>query len=79
MSLLTCVAAFYNATEILNFGAVKGKRSIYDLFCKQWKGISFPACWGVPQTPRPDKNVRAEHHAGHGGLRVQKDASLPEA
>lgn len=24
-------------------------------FCKQWKGISFPACWGVPQTPGPTK------------------------
>lgn len=53
--MLTCVAAIYNATEILNFGAVKGKRNIYDLFCKQWKGISFPACWGVPQTPGPTK------------------------
>lgn len=34
---------------------------------------------GRSPNPRPDKNVRAEHHAGHGGLRVQKDASLPEA
>lgn len=34
---------------------------------------------GCSPNPRPDKNVRAEHHTGHGGLRVQKDASLPEA
>ena len=34
---------------------------------------------GCSPNPRPDKNVRAEHHAGHGGLRVQRDASLPEA
>ena len=34
---------------------------------------------GGSPNPRPDKNMRAEHHAGHGGLRVQKDASLPEA
>lgn len=34
---------------------------------------------GGSPNPRPDKNVRAEHHAEHGGLRVQQDASLPEA
>ena len=66
MGLHICVAAFaflpfslFSSfcviADILTFGVVKGKWSIYDLFCKQWKGISFPTCWGVPQTPGPTK------------------------
>jgi len=47
-------------------------------FASNGKEYPFLLVGAFPKPP-PDKYVRAEHHAEHGGLRVRKDASLPEA
>jgi len=46
---------------------------------KQWKGISFPLVGEFPKPPAQHKNVWAEHHAEHGGCRVQPDAQRTKA
>lgn len=53
--MLTCVAAIYNATEILNFGAVKGNGISTIFFASNGKEYPFLLGWGVPQTPGPTK------------------------
>jgi hypothetical protein len=57
---------------------LEGKTREKGVFASNGKEYPFLLVGAFPKPP-PDKYVRAEHHAGHGGLRVRKDASLPEA
>lgn len=57
---------------------LEGKTREKGVFASNGKEYPFLLVGAFPKPP-PDKYVRAEHHAEHGGLRVRKDASLPEA
>lgn len=57
---------------------LEGKTREKGVFASNGKEYPFLLVGAFPKPPAR-QNVRSEHHAGHGGLRVQKDASLPEA